>query len=660
MLASLPLIAFVLLVVGFVRRGSEWRDALLYAATVWGVLVVLLTEGLGAPGWLTREALAASWAAIDVALALAIIRLGRVAGASPARRASVGVGRLGAVDRGLVACASTIVVLVGVVALLSPPNTWDAMQYHLPRVVRWIEHRSVAFYATHELKQLHMAPGAEYAMLQLHALWGGDRLDNLVQWFAMAGSAVGVSVLAGLLGAGVRGQVLAAVACVTIPEGILAASGAKNDYVLSFWLVTLALFTLRFGANPGWLNAAGIGAGLGLACLTKGTAYAFAPPIVATVWLFWPWRVKAAFVKWSLLILLIAVGLNAGQFLRNYSLYGSPTGPIAEDPLGYFKYSNDVISLPATLSNALRNAVVHVRSEHRATNAVLEGWITSALNRIGADPSDPRTNFFSFMPFRLPEFGLHEGFAGNPAHLALLFVTLGIVAATIRRRQPPSVAIFAVALVVSFVTFSALLKWQPMAARLHLPLFVLSSALVGAVLGPVWRGTTAVGLAALLFVLALPAVTRNEARALARGYATSIFERDRTLLYFGDRRHVADDYRAAVDFVKRSGCRDVGLDLSAESGAQYEYPWLALLDPGATGLTRVIGVTNASRRFARTRAAPCAVVCGYCKPGGALRARYGHAGVTVVTFGDVVVFSADDSGRGIDVRGSDVSNSAGR
>jgi hypothetical protein len=41
------------------------------------------------------------------------------------------------------------------------------------------------------------------------------------------------------MGAGYHGQVLAAVICATIPQGLLQASGAKNDYVLAFWLLTL-------------------------------------------------------------------------------------------------------------------------------------------------------------------------------------------------------------------------------------------------------------------------------------------------------------------------------------------------------------------------------------------------------------------------------------
>ncbi len=68
-------------------------------------------------------------------------------------------------DLALLGGVAVIVAIVGVVALLSPPNSWDVMQYHLPRIVHWLQNRRVSFYPTHELKQLHMPPGAEYLML---------------------------------------------------------------------------------------------------------------------------------------------------------------------------------------------------------------------------------------------------------------------------------------------------------------------------------------------------------------------------------------------------------------------------------------------------------------------------------------------------------------
>lgn len=646
MLVSLPLGGYLLLLLAFVRHGHDLRSATLHAATSWGVLVAVMTETLSVPGWLTRSGLGMTWLIVDLAAFVYVAR------PTPAAVFGVGVvarlrdarGRIGLTDLGLLAGTGTLVALVGAVAILSPPNSWDAMQYHLPRVVHWIENQRVAFYPTHELKQLHMAPGAEFLLLQVHALWGGDRLDNLVQWSAFLGSIVGVTAIARSLGAGRRGQVLAAVLCATIPEGILGASGAKNDYVLSFWMVSLAYYALRFRERGGWLNAAGMGGALGLAWLTKGTAFALAVPMVLTLSLLWSWPVKKAFVKCLPLVLLLAIGLNLPHFARNYGLFGAPLGPGVEEKV--FKYTNDTISVSTVLSNVLRNAALHFRGEHRATNAVTERWLSRVLQWVGADPDDPRTNFFSFEKFRLPEFQVREGFAGNPWHAALALIALLMLCFTGYRPDQRAVAMYTVALLLAFVVFCALLKWQPLHARLHLPLFVLGAAAVGTVIGNAWPAPVTGGVATLLLVLAVPIATGNVTRSLTRGGPFSVVGRERRHLYFGDRADVERSYRAAVRFLRGSGCRSIGLDLSTGVGNQYEYPFLALLKADAERQVRVIGVTNDSAVYEQGGAAfrPCAVVCVHCAKAAAKWKQYASASVSTVEFDDIEVFVMPGSG----------------
>ena len=53
-----------------------------------------------------------------------------------------------------------LVGIVGLTALLAPPNTWDAISSHLPRVVLWATNRSVQIYATADYSQVLMTPWA--------------------------------------------------------------------------------------------------------------------------------------------------------------------------------------------------------------------------------------------------------------------------------------------------------------------------------------------------------------------------------------------------------------------------------------------------------------------------------------------------------------------
>src|SRR5208282_5760213 len=104
-----------------------------------------------------------------------------------------------------------------------------------------------------DFERLGYSPFAEYAMLHVDLLFGGDRLVNLLAFSALIGSAIGASVIARELGAHAHGQVLAAVAGATIPSAVLAGSGAKNDLTVTFWIVAAVYSLLRFNRTPSYL-----------------------------------------------------------------------------------------------------------------------------------------------------------------------------------------------------------------------------------------------------------------------------------------------------------------------------------------------------------------------------------------------------------------------
>jgi hypothetical protein len=609
----LPIFAFGLLFLVVIRKStSSGRVAFLYAATIWGVLTAGVTEILSLFHGLTWWGLAVSWTLINLVSLLFVVRL-RPGLRSLFAQARSALASMNDLDVALLAGAFVIVAAVGLIAIVSPPNTWDAMTYHMPRIVHWLQNRNIRFYATNEFRQLQSPPWAEYAILQLHGLSGSDRFDNLVQWFSLLGSAIGASLVAQTLNADVRGQVLALVLAVTIPQGILEASGAGNDCVAAFWLVAALYFALSFRNDPGLRNSLLLGFALGLGCLTKATTFVLAPPLVAVALFAWPQRSIWKYSKNLIVVVTLALILNSGHFFRNQQLFHSVLGPSAQAPPNGFKVTNDVIGLLPTLSNVLRNLALHAGTPSGFLNRKAEAVIGGFLRALGQNPDDPRTTW-DFTRFQVVGPSLHEAFAGNPLDAGLILAVCVLLLWHSTSQESKLALSLAAALVASFVAFCAVFKWQPWHTRLHLPLFVVWAGIVGSVLIRYLPRVAAGVVGITLLLAATPDVFANKIRPLIALDGASIFTLPRTDLYFDDRRPLLSTYPAAAQFTLARRCDEIGLHLSSD---QYEYPLHVLLG-NVSGSRRIrnVNVANASSLLTEVRNAPVTcVICPECAPG---------------------------------------------
>src|ERR1700691_3699905 len=319
MLLILPIVAFVLFFLILRHQGLDRRTSALAAAVFWGASLVAVTEILSVPHRLTRGGVAIAWLTVSV-VAFACLEMLKRRARPPLSSEESAAEFLDASTKYLLAGVGLIFLLVGITALVSAPNMWDSMEYHLPRMIMWMNHHSVRLYPTPDYAQLIFGPWAEFAMTHTYLLWGCDRFVNFVEFLAMVGSVIAVSVIARQLGAGLRGQALAAVVAATIPSGVLEASGPMNTFVVSFWIATTVAFLLMWNEDPGWLNTICVGLSAGLAILTKGDAYVYLPPFVLACWWIGSRSSRLLYLKRCGIFLLLILALNAPQFFRNYGL----------------------------------------------------------------------------------------------------------------------------------------------------------------------------------------------------------------------------------------------------------------------------------------------------------------------------------------------------
>jgi hypothetical protein len=559
-----------------VRRGRGCRDALITAAVDGGVWLVIGVEGLSLFGALFSPGLVLWWSFPAVLLAVAH---------RSCRRGRVPVPRLpgGATDRILLAAVGLLLAWAFVQAVLAPPNTADAITYHLPRQVYWQQQGSVAHYATSVLRQLTMPPFAEFTGLNLLLLSGGDRYHNLVQWSAMVGLLLATTSVAREMGGGTRPQLLTALFVVTIPSAFVQASSSKNDLVLAFWLAAALLGALRQRPDAPLLDHLRFGATLGLLVLTKGTGLVYAVP-VAVVALR---RIGIRPAAWPRLALvaLTAAALNAGHVGRNVGAFASPYGPEAETH-GGLTIVNEIVTPGVVASVAIRNLAAQLALPSVGWNAFLLEIVLRAHAVLGLSPDDPRTTF-RMPPYQGPLFlPSTEDLAAAPAHVgfALLLPLFRLFAR--RRSAPRGWAELWLGGAAAFLLFCAALKWQLWHPRIVFPVLVFVAPVAGAAIAALGRATVP---AVLTFVgLLLPSLNVG-ARPLLGPDSLFVTTRKAAYLYSPSRAEPARDFDDAVALARLVRPRRVGF-VRAWNG--YEYVFQVLF-PQALGYVPRFSSVNA-------------------------------------------------------------------
>ena len=600
-------LAFALLFLFFQASGADtnWRRSFLLSAIVWSVFLVAVTEGLSLFGVLTSGTYIAAWAIADIGLLFVLVK-----SKAPVVKALRPQPFDLDLDEWFLVIGGALLLLVTLlVALLAPPNSWDAMTYHMPRVMQWMQNQTVAFFPTHNLRQIYMPPFAEYVILGFWIAVGDDQLSNLPQFFSMAGSAIAVSLIAQYFGANRRGQILAAIFALTLPTGILEASGAKNDYVLSFWMVTFVFLGLLWKKNPGDNFAATLsGLALGLALFTKGTAYVMVLPFI--VWFGVAGIIALGKNVWRpvVIVALFSVVINASLYLRNIEVFDHPLGTMASE-YPHLKPTNDIFTPAAFLSNTVRNATLHMGTPFHSLN----GFLYSSVKQIhqsllGIDINDPATTWIANYYVKWYNVLLHhENTSGDPVHFALIALLILFPLPSLYQRAPPrALFIYAVVTVASLCLILLLFKWTPQNARYHLPIFLLVAPFLGLILSLTKKSSFVAGLVGLILLLqAAPPALMNWTRPLipitgpllAIARATNIGERmvltlnsrtllkaDRETVLFASRPSRKKPYKKATAFIASTGCHAIGFiadfEIDPFSQLSMEYQLWKLLRRG--------------------------------------------------------------------------------
>ncbi len=590
--------------------GPRRADSYIKAAVVVGLLIVALTEILSFSHWLSFGPVLAAWIVIISVQGALLFLSGRF---KEIKKPPLEL------EWPLLAAAA-IVLVCGIVAFLGAPNNFDSMTYHLPRIMHWIQNRSVAHYPANDLRQLAFPPGASFIMLHLELLAGSDRFINGAQWLAFVGTMIGAWAAAEKLGAKRPGRVLAVTLAASIPMAVLQAETTQNDLLAAFWLLCFAVFALKEGdyelSDLLWLSAS-----LGLAVLTKPTGLVFGAPLLLVVLARQFRRSRRGElgeeevvrnIGTSAMVLALALAVSAPSLLRNKTSLGSF---LPEDG----RTIKATVGLRQTTACAMKNALLELPLPPLWSAAL-------AVERhvLRLDPEDPGNNFEPLATRTLGSLcrrliAPDEDFAGSPVHFILLLWALGILSVELaREREDPwsDRTALAVSLLFGFLIFSAFFKWQEWANRLMVPLFVLGAPLTAQILEDKLVGSLRSGVLVFLAGSGLLYAATATGRPLivlpenltSQWQMPSILTAPREEAYaLGYARIQAKPLRAMLETIIKDKCGYVGLSLGRND---WEYPWWVLLASHSQVPFKIkdVNVGNASAKLPAEF--PSELLCG--------------------------------------------------
>lgn len=373
----------------------------------------------------------------------------------------------------LIISVTSLLILVFSQGILYPPNNWDSMTYHLPRIMHWIQNQSVENYPTHIERQLYQPLFVEYIILHVNILFNGDLLSNSVQFIYLLLTACTVSGILGLFNVSRNLKLIASILCFTLPEALLQASSTQNDLGHSFYILTSIYFAIKYYKDLRFIHLFLFSSSIGFALLTKAIAYIYTPIIVLFFALFLLKKImkeqllqKVVYHTVRAFIPLLLI--NLGHSYRNYLVTNNVLGttPSITKGIVFEKTSPKII-----VSSCLKNMALHYDSYFVKD---LGNKITEKAHlMMNFDINEKGTNVFD-MKFNAVSFWKnHEDTQANFIHFILFIgcIFLFIIQFIQSKKLDIFLLSFLSLISLQFILFCAYLCWEPWNTRLHLPLF---------------------------------------------------------------------------------------------------------------------------------------------------------------------------------------------
>ena len=481
-------------------------------------------------------------------------------------------------------------------AVYTVPYNWDSMTYHLSRIVNWTQNRSVAHYATHNIREIVSPVLAEFINLHVYILSGKrDVFFNLVQCVSALTNVWLIYEIALKLGCKRKYAGLVAFIFFTAPSAFGEALSTQVDQFAAVWLLIFVYYYLEL-LKQELAFSRRVMECCAMMAICVGFGYLAKPSVLIGMAIFLlvlfviciVRKAKAAFIAGAAGFAgVIVAALILPEMIRNFLSFGSISLPIAGqrqlvgtwNPL--YVFVNGLKNFAFNLPN-----IYLYESDH---------WIAAVVYRIAGllrvNIDDPAIAEDGRAFFLHPAQTYDPDLAVNPVVLWGFFFCMlwGIIRF---KRQGKGMGRFYSGLVTMTVLFfCCAVRWEPFVSRYMVVYLALLCPMIAHEtqdFTEYFRGRI-LGAAPYVLLAGMCCVELIGLGVYHTGIARAGQE-DRFRGYFYARQSIYEDYRDVCEAVSDGGYTKIGLLLQQDS---YEYPvWQAL--KGHVGEIRHVLVENES------------------------------------------------------------------
>lgn len=348
-----------------------------------------------------------------------------------------------------------ICLITFITGILFPSTNQDAYSYHLPRVYYWLQNGNLSHYYTIIDRQLFSSPLAEILIMYIVAFTTyNDYLVNMPQWLSFVGILIVISRICFLLGMDRKSQLIGMTFFATLPMAILESTSAQNDLVVCFFLIIALERLIVWIKDASLSNTIYFALALGLAVLTKGTAYVLGLPIV----IIFVWQCFKKFkqrIVVGVIAGLICLSINLPHYYRNTIYFG--------DPLEAYPSTKSTFGVDAFMYGPMLHLYTNIPIPLSTSEIINKKLASINKDVIPYSPLETSTNSSQFLERLLTQ---HEDYAINFFHT--LFILIVSIVIFFRARGQFKYVIWGIVL---FIIFSICIPWQPWLTRLQLPMY---------------------------------------------------------------------------------------------------------------------------------------------------------------------------------------------